>query len=119
MAAKLTPNEERPTKVETMAQQEHTDGPIASSDDLKSPGIVTRTPPRAVFLREAGQTPLTKCEREVLKLIGEGHSSKLGAIRMNVSAKTFESHRAEAMRKLGERNTAELVRVALSSFEEV
>jgi FixJ family two-component response regulator len=40
-------------------------------------------------------------------------------MQMNVSPKTFESHRAEAMRKLGERNTAELVRAALSSFEEV
>ena len=32
---------------------------------------------------------------------------------MNISPRTFESHRAEAMRKLGARNTADLVRKAL------
>jgi DNA-binding CsgD family transcriptional regulator len=57
--------------------------------------------------------PLTRREREVLKLIGEGHSNKQGALRMGISPRTFESHRAEAMRKLGARNTAELVRAAL------
>jgi len=56
---------------------------------------------------------LTAREREVLKLISEGHSNKEGALRMNISPRTFESHRAGAMRKLGVRNTAELVRTAL------
>ena len=56
---------------------------------------------------------LTRREREVLKFISEGLSNKQGALRMNISPRTFESHRAEAMRKLGARNTAELVRVAL------
>jgi DNA-binding CsgD family transcriptional regulator len=32
---------------------------------------------------------------------------------MRISPRTFESHRAEAMRKLGARNTAELIRAAL------
>ena len=48
----------------------------------------------------ADQKPLTKREREVLRLISEGHSNKEGALRMNISPRTFESHRAEAMRKL-------------------
>ncbi|BAM86497.1 putative transcriptional regulatory protein, LuxR family [Bradyrhizobium oligotrophicum S58] len=56
---------------------------------------------------------LTPRESEVLKLISEGHSNKEGALRMGISPRTFESHRAEAMRKLGARNTAELVRAAL------
>lgn len=56
---------------------------------------------------------LTPREREVLKLISDGHSNKEGALRMGISPRTFESHRAEAMRKLGARNTAELVRAAL------
>ena len=62
---------------------------------------------------ESGQKPLTKREREVLALISEGCSNKQGALRMNISPRTFESHRAEAMRKLGARNTADLVRKAL------
>jgi DNA-binding CsgD family transcriptional regulator len=66
-----------------------------------------------MFAAEAGQKPLTKREREVLSLISEGCSNKQGALRMNISPRTFESHRAEAMRKLGARNTADLVRKAL------
>ena len=60
-----------------------------------------------------GQKRLTKREREVLRLISEGFSNKQGALRMQISPRTFESHRAEAMRKLGARNTADLVRAAL------
>jgi DNA-binding CsgD family transcriptional regulator len=60
-----------------------------------------------------GQRPLTRREREVLKLISEGYTNKQGALRMRISPRTFESHRAEVMRKLGARNTADLVRAAL------
>jgi len=69
--------------------------------------------PRATIAAAGGQRPLTKREREVLQLISEGYSNKQGALRMRISPRTFESHRAEAMRKLGARNTAELVRTAL------
>src|SRR5215207_4811713 len=65
------------------------------------------------FAPESGRKPLTRREREVLSLISEGCSNKQGALRMNISPRTFESHRAEAMRKLGARNTADLVRKAL------
>jgi DNA-binding CsgD family transcriptional regulator len=73
---------------------------------------VGRTP-GVMFVTESGQKPLTKREREVLSLISEGCSNKQGALRMNISPRTFESHRAQAMRKLGARNTADLVRKAL------
>lgn len=66
-----------------------------------------------IFPSEAGQKPLTRREREVLNLISEGLSNKQGALQMGISPRTFESHRAEAMRKLGARNTADLVRLAL------
>ena len=61
-----------------------------------------------MFASEPGQKPLTKREREVLNFISEGCSNKEGALRMRISPRTFESHRAEAMRKLGARNTADL-----------
>lgn len=67
----------------------------------------------AELLGLSGQKRLTKREREVLRLISEGYSNKQGALRMQISPRTFESHRAEAMRKLGARNTADLVRAAL------
>lgn len=67
----------------------------------------------AELLGVSGQRRLTKREREVLRLISEGYSNKQGALRMQISPRTFESHRAEAMRKFGARNTADLVRAAL------
>ncbi len=66
-----------------------------------------------VMFSGSDQKPLTRREREVLTLISEGYSNKQGALRMQISPRTFESHRAEAMRKLGARNTADLVRKAL------
>jgi len=62
--------------------------------------------PGMMFAAEFRQKPLTKREREVLDLISRGYSNKQGALRMQISPRTFESHRAEAMRKLGARNTA-------------
>ena len=81
----------------------------------KRPGRIkdrARTP-GVIFSSSPGQKPLTKRESEVLSLISEGCSNKQGALRMGISPRTFESHRAEAMRKLGARNTADLVRTAL------
>jgi DNA-binding CsgD family transcriptional regulator len=69
--------------------------------------------PGVMFSSSPGQKPLTRREREVLDLVSEGCSNKEGALRMHISPRTFESHRAEAMRKLGARNTADLVRTAL------
>jgi DNA-binding CsgD family transcriptional regulator len=66
-----------------------------------------------MFSSQSVQKPLTKREREVLNLISEGYSNKQGALRMRISPRTFESHRAQAMRKLGARNTADLVRAVL------
>ena len=76
-----------------------------AKDRLRAPGVM--------FSSGAGQKPLTRREREVLNLISEGYSNKQGALQMRISPRTFESHRAEAMRKLGARNTADLVRTAL------
>lgn len=73
---------------------------------------IARTNP-VMLSSGADQKPLTRREREVLNLISEGYSNKEGALRMDISPRTFESHRAEAMRKLGARNTADLVRLAL------
>jgi DNA-binding CsgD family transcriptional regulator len=79
--------------------------PAAGRDGVRIPGVMVSS--------TADQKPLTKREREVLSLISEGYSNKQGALRMSISPRTFESHRAEAMRKLGARNTADLVRLAL------
>jgi DNA-binding CsgD family transcriptional regulator len=69
--------------------------------------------PSAMRSSDVIQKPLTRREREVLNLISQGFSNKQGALRMQISPRTFESHRAEVMRKLGARNTADLVRAVL------
>lgn len=88
----------------------------SSTEEAESKAPRVLQPPRAPtagLLGPSGQKRLTKREREVLRLISEGYSNKQGALRMQISPRTFESHRAEAMRKLGARNTADLVRAAL------
>jgi DNA-binding NarL/FixJ family response regulator len=87
-------------------------GRKAGWDTRTGPGKDARAA-GVMFSSDPGQKPLTKREREVLSLISEGFSNKQGALRMQISPRTFESHRAEAMRKLGARNTADLVRTAL------
>jgi DNA-binding NarL/FixJ family response regulator len=83
------------------------------ADDAEQPAA-TRTQAAAVAVPvRPFRKPLTRRESEVLQLISEGYSNKQGALRMGISPRTFESHRAEAMRKLGARNTADLVRAAL------
>jgi DNA-binding CsgD family transcriptional regulator len=59
------------------------------------------------------QALLTPREREVLGHVSQGCSNKQGAVRMQIGPRTFESHRARVMRKLGARNAADLVRMAL------
>lgn len=56
---------------------------------------------------------LTDREREILSLVLEGLSNKEAAARMKLSARTVEIHRASLLRKVGARNTAHLVRMAM------
>jgi DNA-binding NarL/FixJ family response regulator len=62
----------------------------------------------------ATQPPrLTRREREVLKLIGEGATTKDVAQRLKISAKTAQAHRENVKQKLDLRSTAALVRYAI------
>jgi DNA-binding NarL/FixJ family response regulator len=56
---------------------------------------------------------LTARQREVLKLIAEGAGTKQIAHQLNISPKTVEVHRSELMSRLGIRDIAGLVRLAL------
>jgi DNA-binding NarL/FixJ family response regulator len=57
--------------------------------------------------------PLTLRERQILKLIAEGKSSKeIGAL-LCISFRTVERHRANMMEKLAVNKTADLIRVAI------
>jgi len=56
---------------------------------------------------------LTHREREILKLIAEGHKCREIAEYLYISPKTVEIHRSNLMKKLDIRTTAELVAFAL------
>jgi DNA-binding NarL/FixJ family response regulator len=56
---------------------------------------------------------LTNRERSILQLIAEGRSNRTTAEFLSVSTKTVEKHRANLMRKLGLRNSGELMLVAV------
>jgi two-component system, NarL family, response regulator NreC len=60
--------------------------------------------------RAAEPTPR---EREVLKLIGEGASTKEVALRLGISVKTAQVHRDNLKQKLELRSTAAMVRYAI------
>ena len=57
--------------------------------------------------------PLTTREREVLTLTAEGRSNKEIAELLFISVRTAQHHRANIMRKLNIRKTADLVRYAI------
>jgi len=84
---------------------------------------------REALRREAPRTPapqqrpvelrnferLTPREREVLQLITSGQSNKEAGRQLGISPRTIEVHRARVMEKLGAKNTADLMRIVLTS----
>jgi DNA-binding NarL/FixJ family response regulator len=62
---------------------------------------------------DTGVDVLTARQREVLRLVAGGKSTKEIAFMLNVSVKTVETHRAQIMDRLGIRDVAGLVRYAL------
>jgi two-component system response regulator NreC len=59
------------------------------------------------------RSPLTPKEREVLQLVADGKTTKQIAHKLNVSAKTVDSHRRQIMTKLGIKNVADLTKYAI------
>jgi two-component system response regulator NreC len=56
---------------------------------------------------------LTEREREVLRMVAEGQTTKEIAQRLDISERTVESHRANLMRKLDLRSVARLTQFAI------
>jgi len=72
------------------------------------------------FVRTAGEhsvrvSRVTDREAQVLRLVSLGHSNKEIAVQLNLSVKTIELHKANAMQKLGLHGRIELLRYALYS----
>jgi DNA-binding NarL/FixJ family response regulator len=70
------------------------------------------------YVRGPGSAPgpldnLTPRQREILQHIANGHSTKEIAHQLGLSVKTVETHRAQLMERLGMRDVASLVRLAI------
>ena len=64
-------------------------------------------------LRGEGSAQVSGRESEVLRLIAWGYSNKEIASRLDLSVKTIEAHKANAMRKLNIRSRIDIVRYAI------
>lgn len=62
---------------------------------------------------EEPQDPLTPRERDVVKLVAEGHTTDEIADTLIISPRTVERHRENVLAKLGLRNRVELTRYAI------
>jgi two-component system response regulator FixJ len=69
--------------------------------------------PDAVTVRGFGT--LTYRERQILQYVVHGRTNKEIAVDLGLSYRTVEVHRRHIMEKIGARNTAELVRLAIAS----
>jgi len=77
-------------------------------DPALQPADVSHDPRRRATTPRA-----TEREVGVLRLIAAGHSNKDIAATLNISVKTVEVHKANAMRKLGLRGRTDVVRYAV------
>jgi DNA-binding NarL/FixJ family response regulator len=76
---------------------------------------VIANPPRTDAGSDAKKpaTRVTSRESEIIQILSEGMSSKEVAVKLNISVKTVETHRANIMRKLELHTVSELVRYAI------
>ncbi len=62
---------------------------------------------------QAVQTPLSRREKEILKLIASEYTNQEIAEKLFLSQRTIESHRYSLLQKLNAKNTAGLLRIAV------
>ena len=63
--------------------------------------------------KKIGVTSLTDREQEILQLIWNGMKNREIGIRLKISVKTVEAHRANMMKKLRVSNAAQLLKAAI------
>jgi two-component system, NarL family, response regulator NreC len=91
---------------------------VARGEAYFTPQIPASTVERWRLAREAegrrGPVELTPREREVLKLLAEGHTVKKVADLLHLSQKTVDAHKTNLMKKLDIHNRVELVKYAIN-----
>lgn len=86
----------------------------AAGDSYLDAAIAERGPTTAAReSRPPGRPTISEREAEVLRMMAVGHSNKEIAAALDLSVKTVEVHKANAMRKLGLRGRIDVVRFAM------
>ncbi len=80
-----------------------------------SPSITKAALGKLNELEKNPASKLTHRQRQVLRLLSEGHSMKEAAAILNISARTVETYKYEMMRSLGIKTSAELIRFAVQA----
>jgi DNA-binding NarL/FixJ family response regulator len=90
---------------------------VAAGRTYLDPAVTERA---VTQLRESGRVPhkapnanLTAREADVLRLIALGYVNKEVAARLNLSIKTVEAHKSNAMNKMGMKSRVDIVRYAI------
>jgi two-component system NarL family response regulator len=87
---------------------------VATGEAYFSPEIASALVAEVRDAKSGGSAPpLSRREREVLRLIAEGSRSITIAAQLHISVATVEVHRRNIMRKLGLHSIAELTRYAI------
>ena len=75
--------------------------------------VVTQLRESGQVTRKAPNANLTAREADVLRLIALGYVNKEVAARLNLSIKTVEAHKSNAMNKMGMKSRVDIVRYAM------
>jgi two-component system response regulator NreC len=89
---------------------------VAAGNTYLDPALAGHIVAKVIDRRFARGAParkrLSPREEEVLRLVARGYLNKEIAARLQISVKTAETHKANAMEKLGIKNRVEIVRYA-------
>jgi DNA-binding NarL/FixJ family response regulator len=121
----MTPRKVQNPVFSSRLMLEHTDRrgrisllPVSNATQrLAAAGVVPSHPVQSPTIPTRGETGsvLTAREWQVFDLLISGLSNKQMAHALLISPRTVEIHRARVMQKLGARNTASLIRIAVGA----
>lgn len=101
------------TKKSTEPDMMHAIKAVLSGGVYLEPKIAGRFILTPAAAGDAGKTPLSERELEVIKLVAKGFMNKEVSTALSISIKTVETYRARAMAKLGLGTRAKIVELAL------
>jgi DNA-binding NarL/FixJ family response regulator len=81
-------------------------------DEVRTASVFSAGGPQSLHAPSEATVGLSQREREVLRLLGQGHTNQSVAEQLDISPKTVATYRARIGDKLGLKSTADFVRYA-------